>query len=206
MRLTGALATHYHADHVGGRLMGHSDRRASPSCSTLTPVPIHVQADEAQWVHAGHRRDRLRPGRPRQRRHGDGRRDPDHADPHARAHPGQPVLPGRRAGWSPATRSSSTAAAAPTSRAATRRRSTRASPRGWPRCPTTRCCTRATSTRQKPSASMAETRSRNVRVPARSARPVADDVRELTPERLSRRARPQPVRLHRLRPRGTGRR
>jgi glyoxylase-like metal-dependent hydrolase (beta-lactamase superfamily II) len=49
MRLTGALATHYHADHVGGSIFG---TRISGVAELLAlhPVPIHVQADEARWV------------------------------------------------------------------------------------------------------------------------------------------------------------
>jgi glyoxylase-like metal-dependent hydrolase (beta-lactamase superfamily II) len=49
MRLTGALATHYHADHVGGSIFG---TRISGLAELLAlhPVPIHVQADEVRWV------------------------------------------------------------------------------------------------------------------------------------------------------------
>lgn len=49
MRVTGALATHYHPDHVGGDMMGH---RISGVRELLVqePVPIHVQNDEAPWV------------------------------------------------------------------------------------------------------------------------------------------------------------
>lgn len=49
MRLTGALATHYHADHVGGNLFGHGIVGISELLE-LAQVPIHVQADEAEWV------------------------------------------------------------------------------------------------------------------------------------------------------------
>ena len=49
MRLTGALATHYHADHVGGTLFGHGISGIAELLE-LTSVPIHVQADEAEWV------------------------------------------------------------------------------------------------------------------------------------------------------------
>ncbi|MDQ3737777.1 MAG: MBL fold metallo-hydrolase [Actinomycetota bacterium] len=49
MALTGALATHYHFDHVGGTMMGHTvegiDRLLERSS-----VPIHVQRDESPWV------------------------------------------------------------------------------------------------------------------------------------------------------------
>lgn len=49
MRLTGALATHYHADHVGGDLMGHPVQGVRDLLE-LAPVPVHVQADEVPWV------------------------------------------------------------------------------------------------------------------------------------------------------------
>ncbi len=49
MRLTGALVTHYHPDHCGGSMMGVRIEGASELLE-LAPVPIHVQADEAEWV------------------------------------------------------------------------------------------------------------------------------------------------------------
>ena len=49
MKLTGALATHYHPDHVGGDMMGYQIAGVN-ELLTLNPVPIHVQADEAPWV------------------------------------------------------------------------------------------------------------------------------------------------------------
>ena len=49
MKLTGALATHYHADHVGGNMMGHQISGVR-ELLLLNPVPIHVQADESPWV------------------------------------------------------------------------------------------------------------------------------------------------------------
>jgi glyoxylase-like metal-dependent hydrolase (beta-lactamase superfamily II) len=49
MRLTGALATHYHADHVGGDLWGNRISGLTELLA-LRPVPIHVQADEARWI------------------------------------------------------------------------------------------------------------------------------------------------------------
>ena len=49
MRLTGALATHYHPDHVGGDMMGYQISGVRELLA-LHPVPIHVQADEAPWV------------------------------------------------------------------------------------------------------------------------------------------------------------
>ena len=49
MRLTGALATHYHPDHVGGDMMGYTIQGVA-DLLTANPVPIHVQADEKPWV------------------------------------------------------------------------------------------------------------------------------------------------------------
>ena len=49
MRLVGALATHYHPDHVGGDMMGYSIQGVA-SLLERTSVPVHVQADEAVWV------------------------------------------------------------------------------------------------------------------------------------------------------------
>ncbi|MEY2430508.1 MAG: hypothetical protein QOC92_233 [Acidimicrobiaceae bacterium] len=49
MKLVGALATHYHPDHVGGSMGGFTISGVR-ELLTLHPVPIHVQADEALWV------------------------------------------------------------------------------------------------------------------------------------------------------------
>ncbi len=49
MTLVGALATHYHPDHVGGEMAGYSISGVS-ELLRLRPVPVHVQADEAEWV------------------------------------------------------------------------------------------------------------------------------------------------------------
>lgn len=49
MRLTGALATHYHPDHVGGDMMGHGIQGVAELLA-LNPVPIHIQEDEKPWV------------------------------------------------------------------------------------------------------------------------------------------------------------
>jgi len=49
MRLTGALATHYHPDHVGGSMMGMTIEGVDELLAA-TSVPVHVQADEAPWV------------------------------------------------------------------------------------------------------------------------------------------------------------
>ena len=49
MRCVGVLATHYHADHIGGDLMGTSIQGITRLLE-LTQVPVHVQQDEAPWV------------------------------------------------------------------------------------------------------------------------------------------------------------
>jgi glyoxylase-like metal-dependent hydrolase (beta-lactamase superfamily II) len=49
MKLTGALATHFHPDHVGGSMGGYTISGVR-ELLTVQPVPIHVQADEAPWV------------------------------------------------------------------------------------------------------------------------------------------------------------
>src|SRR3954468_12341427 len=49
MNLTGALATHFHPEHVGGSMGGYTISGVR-ELLTLHPVPIHVQADEAPWV------------------------------------------------------------------------------------------------------------------------------------------------------------
>jgi glyoxylase-like metal-dependent hydrolase (beta-lactamase superfamily II) len=49
MRLVGALGTHFHADHVGGNLWGHQ-LVGIAELLDLAQVPIHVQADEVEWV------------------------------------------------------------------------------------------------------------------------------------------------------------
>jgi len=49
MRLTGALATHYHPDHVGGSMMGHTIAGVRELLDA-TSVPVHVQNDEVPWV------------------------------------------------------------------------------------------------------------------------------------------------------------
>lgn len=49
MRLTGVLVTHYHADHCGGNMMGYTVQGAAELLE-LVSVPIHVQADEEEWI------------------------------------------------------------------------------------------------------------------------------------------------------------
>ena len=49
MKVIGALATHYHADHVGGSMMGLNIEGAARLLQ-LTDIPIHIQTDEAPWI------------------------------------------------------------------------------------------------------------------------------------------------------------
>jgi hydroxyacylglutathione hydrolase len=49
MRLVGALATHYHPDHIGGDMMGYTISGVR-ELMALQPVPVHVQDAEAEWV------------------------------------------------------------------------------------------------------------------------------------------------------------
>jgi glyoxylase-like metal-dependent hydrolase (beta-lactamase superfamily II) len=51
LRLTGVLATHWHADHIGGDLMGYpiagiTEILAMPDVA----APVHLQRQEAEWV------------------------------------------------------------------------------------------------------------------------------------------------------------
>ena len=49
MRLVGALATHHHPDHVGGSMMGYGIQGIGDLLA-VNPVPVHVNANEAEWV------------------------------------------------------------------------------------------------------------------------------------------------------------
>ena len=51
MKVTGALVTHYHPDHVGGSFMGHKVEGVRELLGLPGGgVPVHVQADEAWGV------------------------------------------------------------------------------------------------------------------------------------------------------------
>ena len=50
LTLTGALATHWHPDHVGGDLMGYEIQGVRELLSLDDPVPVHVQHEEAWGV------------------------------------------------------------------------------------------------------------------------------------------------------------
>lgn len=49
MRCVGVLATHYHPDHIGGSMMGF-DIEGVTRLLERVQVPIHIQADEADYV------------------------------------------------------------------------------------------------------------------------------------------------------------
>ena len=49
MTVTGVLATHYHPDHVGGSMMGHTIEGITELLDHVD-CPIHVQRDEVEWV------------------------------------------------------------------------------------------------------------------------------------------------------------
>lgn len=49
MRVVGALVSHYHQDHVGGSIFG-MEIEGLPRLLARTPVPIHVNAREAEGV------------------------------------------------------------------------------------------------------------------------------------------------------------
>lgn len=50
MKIVGALGTHYHADHVGGSLGGMAEIVGIAELLDEVQVPIHVQADEIPWI------------------------------------------------------------------------------------------------------------------------------------------------------------
>lgn len=49
MEVTGALVTHYHADHCGGSMMGFQIEGVAELVAQQS-MPVHVQADEAPWI------------------------------------------------------------------------------------------------------------------------------------------------------------
>ncbi len=49
LRLAGVLATHYHADHVGGEIFGEHIEGLADLLDSAD-VPVHVQKEEAPWV------------------------------------------------------------------------------------------------------------------------------------------------------------
>jgi glyoxylase-like metal-dependent hydrolase (beta-lactamase superfamily II) len=49
MTVTGVLATHYHADHIGGSIMGYEIAGVAGLLEHVS-CPVHVQRDEIPWV------------------------------------------------------------------------------------------------------------------------------------------------------------
>jgi glyoxylase-like metal-dependent hydrolase (beta-lactamase superfamily II) len=49
MSVVGALATHYHPDHVGGSMMGHEIEGITALLDRVD-CPIHIHGDECEWV------------------------------------------------------------------------------------------------------------------------------------------------------------
>lgn len=49
MRVVGALVTHYHPDHVGGTIFGHTIE-GLPRLMARAPCPVHVHTAEAEGV------------------------------------------------------------------------------------------------------------------------------------------------------------
>ena len=49
MKVTGVLVTHFHADHIGGNMMGHSVEGVATLLERCN-CPVHVQRDETPWV------------------------------------------------------------------------------------------------------------------------------------------------------------
>lgn len=52
MRVGGVVATHYHADHVGGNLMGHHVDGIAELLEYVD-VPVHVHKNEVDWITRG---------------------------------------------------------------------------------------------------------------------------------------------------------
>ena len=49
MRVAGVLATHFHADHIGGSIFGNEIAGITGLLERVT-CPVHVQRDEVPWV------------------------------------------------------------------------------------------------------------------------------------------------------------
>jgi hydroxyacylglutathione hydrolase len=49
LRVTGVLASHYHADHVGGAIFGYEIAGLTQLLGVVD-CPVHVQSDEVEWV------------------------------------------------------------------------------------------------------------------------------------------------------------
>lgn len=49
MKVSGVLVSHYHADHIGGNMMGHTIEGISRLLE-ISDVPIHVNKNEVPWI------------------------------------------------------------------------------------------------------------------------------------------------------------
>lgn len=49
MTVSGVLATHYHPDHIGGSMMGHTIEGIAELLEVVD-CPIHVHRDETEWI------------------------------------------------------------------------------------------------------------------------------------------------------------
>jgi len=50
LRVVGALATHYHFDHVGGSMRGMAEVAGISELLEQVDIPIHVQQPEVEWI------------------------------------------------------------------------------------------------------------------------------------------------------------
>jgi glyoxylase-like metal-dependent hydrolase (beta-lactamase superfamily II) len=50
MTLVGAIATHYHPDHIGGTFIGEQHLSGIVELVEMCDVPVHVHADEVSWI------------------------------------------------------------------------------------------------------------------------------------------------------------
>ena len=118
MHVTGVLATHYHPDHVGGSMMGYTIEGVA---ALLERVAVSRSTSSGPRCHGSREPSACRSASSTAHDPGDvvrvGERG-DRAAAHTRATRPAASASSSTAGWSPATRCSSTAAAAPTCPAA----------------------------------------------------------------------------------------
>jgi len=53
LRVIGVIATHYHADHVGGSLGGRIEVAGIVELLNWRDIPVHVQRREREWIERG---------------------------------------------------------------------------------------------------------------------------------------------------------
>lgn len=49
MKISGVLVSHYHADHIGGSMMGYAIEGISQLLQVMD-IPIHINKNEAPWI------------------------------------------------------------------------------------------------------------------------------------------------------------